>query len=26
MQVWKKQPDNTWKFAREIWNSTIPPK
>jgi len=26
MQVWKKQPDNTWKFAREIWNSSIPAK
>lgn len=22
MQVWKKQPDGQWRFAREIWNSS----
>lgn len=25
MQVWKPQPDGRWQFAREIWNSSIPP-
>lgn len=22
MQVWKRQPDGTWRFAREVWNSS----
>ena len=25
MQIWKPQPDGTWRFAREIWNSSVPP-
>lgn len=25
MQVWKLQPDGRWQFAREIWNSSVPP-
>lgn len=25
MQVWKSQPDGKWRFAREIWNSSLPP-
>jgi uncharacterized protein (TIGR02246 family) len=25
MQIWKRQPDGRWLFAREIWNSTTPP-
>lgn len=25
MQVWKPQPDGRWQFAREIWNSSLPP-
>jgi ketosteroid isomerase-like protein len=25
MQVWKQQPDGRWLFAREIWNSSVPP-
>ena len=25
MQVWKLQPGGHWHFAREIWNSTVPP-
>jgi ketosteroid isomerase-like protein len=25
MQVWKQQPDGQWRFAREIWNSSVPP-
>jgi uncharacterized protein (TIGR02246 family) len=25
MQVWKPQPDGRWQFAREIWNSSVPP-
>lgn len=24
MQLWKRQPDGNWCFAREIWNSAIP--
>ena len=24
MQVWKAQPDGQWRFAREIWNSSVP--
>jgi ketosteroid isomerase-like protein len=22
MQVWRRQPDGTWRFAREVWNSS----
>ena len=25
MQVWKKQGDKTWLFAREVYNSSVPP-
>lgn len=25
MQVWKKQADGQWRFAREIWNSSVQP-
>jgi uncharacterized protein (TIGR02246 family) len=25
MQVWKEQPDKTWRFAREVYNSSAPP-
>ncbi|HSQ20201.1 MAG TPA: DUF4440 domain-containing protein [Blastocatellia bacterium] len=25
IQVWKPQPDGRWQFAREIWNSSLPP-
>ena len=25
MQLWKKQSDNTWRFAREVYNSSVPP-
>lgn len=24
MQVWRRQPDGNWHFAREIWNSSAP--
>ena len=24
VQVWKRQPDGQWRFAREIWNSAAP--
>lgn len=24
MQVWKPQSDGQWRFAREIWNSSVP--
>jgi uncharacterized protein (TIGR02246 family) len=24
MQVWKQQDDKTWRFAREVYNSTVP--
>jgi hypothetical protein len=24
MQLWKRQPDGNWCFAREIWTSAIP--
>jgi uncharacterized protein (TIGR02246 family) len=24
MQVWKPQADGQWRFAREIWNSSVP--
>ena len=24
MQIWKRGPDGTWRFFREIWNSSIP--
>ena len=24
MQVWKRQSDGQWRFAREIWNSSAP--
>jgi ketosteroid isomerase-like protein len=26
MQVWKPTPDGHWRFAREIWNSAVPPR
>ena len=26
MQVWRRQPDGRWLFAREIWNSTPSPQ
>ena len=22
MQVWRRQPDGAWRFAREVWNSS----
>ena len=25
MQVWKQQADKTWRFAREVYNSSVPP-
>jgi ketosteroid isomerase-like protein len=25
MQVWKRLPDGQWRFAREIWNSSVLP-
>ena len=25
MQIWKPQPGGRWTFAREIWNSSVPP-
>lgn len=25
MQVWKQQGDKTWRFAREVYNSSVPP-
>jgi len=25
MQVWRQQPNGQWQFAREIWNSSVPP-
>lgn len=25
MQVWQRQGDDTWRFAREVYNSSIPP-
>jgi uncharacterized protein (TIGR02246 family) len=25
MQVWHREPDGRWLFARELWNSTVPP-
>jgi ketosteroid isomerase-like protein len=25
MQVWKQQSDHTWQFAREVYNSSVPP-
>jgi uncharacterized protein (TIGR02246 family) len=25
MQVWKEQTDGTWRFAREVYNSSVPP-
>ena len=25
VQVWQRQPDGRWLFAREIWNSSVPP-
>lgn len=25
LQVWQKQGDGSWKFAREVYNSSIPP-
>ena len=25
LQVWRRQPDGRWLFAREIWNSSAPP-
>jgi ketosteroid isomerase-like protein len=25
MQVWKEQGDKTWRFAREVYNSSVPP-
>jgi ketosteroid isomerase-like protein len=24
MQVWQQQPDKTWRFAREVYNSSVP--
>jgi hypothetical protein len=24
MQVWLRQPNGQWRFAREIWNSAVP--
>jgi ketosteroid isomerase-like protein len=24
MQVWREQDDKTWKFAREVYNSSVP--
>ena len=25
MQVWKQQSDKKWQFAREVYNSSVPP-
>jgi ketosteroid isomerase-like protein len=25
MQVWKRQGDGEWRFAREVYNSSVPP-
>ncbi|HSE12658.1 MAG TPA: SgcJ/EcaC family oxidoreductase [Rudaea sp.] len=25
MQVWQQRPDKTWSFAREVYNSSVPP-
>lgn len=25
MQMWKQLPDGHWRFAREVWNSSVPP-
>ena len=25
MQVWKQRSDKTWRFAREVYNSSVPP-
>jgi uncharacterized protein (TIGR02246 family) len=25
VQVWHREPDGRWLFARELWNSTSPP-
>jgi ketosteroid isomerase-like protein len=25
VQVWHREPDGRWLFARELWNSTTPP-
>lgn len=25
MQVWKRQANGSWRFAREVWNSSPPP-
>jgi hypothetical protein len=25
MQVWKQQGDKSWRFAREVYNSAVPP-
>jgi ketosteroid isomerase-like protein len=25
MQIWKRQADGRWLFAREIWNASAPP-
>ena len=25
MQLWKEQGDKTWRFAREVYNSSVPP-
>lgn len=25
MQVWQEQSDKTWRFAREVYNSSVPP-
>lgn len=24
MQVWQRQPDGSWRFAREVYNSSVP--
>lgn len=26
VQVWRREPDGRWLFARELWNSTSPPE
>ena len=25
VQVWRREADGRWLFARELWNSTVPP-
>jgi len=25
VQVWHREPDGRWLFARELWNSSTPP-